>query len=764
MAKLKIGDTPRRVEDARFLTGGGCYVDDMQVEAMAHAVILRSPHAHADIRGIDIAAAKSRDGVLDILTGGDLAAAGIGPIQPYEQVNVYNGQPFNFPTQHPLAIDRVRYLGEPVAIVIAESREVALDAAEQISVDYAPLPVTTTIEEALAAAEEGDGENPICLEWAVGDGAATAAAFDRAAHITRLDLRNHRIITNSMEPRGAIGVFDTDTGRYTLHVSAQSLHMARDRVAETLGVENTKVRLIAPDVGGGFGVKNFMYAEQVLLLWAARVVGQPVKWINARSDGFVSDHQARDHVAHAELALDGDGRFLALKVRGWGNLGAYLAGSMARIHTEQFATLPGGPYKISAVHVEVGAVYTNTVPIGVTRGPGFAEFANIMERLVDRAAAETGHDRGELRRLNLVTTEAMPFTNAVGATMDTGAFADNLAAATARAEDGFAERRAASEAAGRLRGLGIAYHIKATFGAPDENVELRFDEDDAITFTTGTQAIGQGHETSFPQIISNLLGVPTEDIRYRAGDTDLIPKGGGHGSSRATYMAGTALYLASEQIKDKGRRIAARLLEAAEADIEFSEGEFAVAGTDRSVALMTVAREARQAGEPLDVLQDFTREHHTFPNGCHIAEVEIDRETGVTTLDHYTSVDDFGTMINPLLVSGQVHGAIAQGVGQALMEQAVYDTGSGQLLSGSFMDYCLPRADDLPSFDSSFNGIPCATNPLGVKGSGEAGAIAGFPAVANAVLDALKPYGIEQFDGPATPETVWRLIQDAAQS
>lgn len=760
MPTLKIGDTPRRVEDARFVTGAGCYVDDMQPDGLLHAVVLRSPHAHADISAVDVTAAAAMDGVAAVLTGDDLDAAGIGPLQPYEQVNVYSDEPFQFPTQYPLARDRVRYVGEPVALVIAADRDRALDAAEHIEVDYAPLPAVTRIQDAL---EANDPER-ICLEWSVGDRRAANVAFEAAAHVTRLDTHNHRIVTNSMEPRGAIGAFDSATGRYTLHVSAQSLHMARDRVAETLGVEASKVRLVAPDVGGGFGVKNFMYPEMVLLCWAARVAGRPVKWINARSDGFVSDHQARDNDAHAELALDRDGNFTALRVRSWGNLGAYLTGSMARIFTEQFVKLPGGPYRIPAVQVDVGAVYTNTVPTGVTRGPGFAEFANIMERLVDRAAVETGRDPAALRRQNLVDASAMPHTNAVGAVMDSGHFSENVAAAVDRAADGYDARKQASTAGGKIRGLGLAYHIKATFGAPEENVELRFDDDDCLTFTTGTQAIGQGHETSFPQIISDLLGVPTEDIRYRAGDTDLIPKGGGHGSSRATFMAGTAIHMASERIKEKGRHVAARMLEAAAADIEFSAGAFGIAGTDRAVPLMAVAAQARADGEPLDTYQEFTREHHTFPNGCHVAEVEIDRDTGVVTLARYTAVDDYGTTINPMLVTGQVHGAIAQGVGQALLEHAVYDRDSGQFLAGSFMDYGMPRADDLPSFDVTLDGIPCATNPLGVKGSGEAGAIAGFPAVANAVLDALRPYGVTALDGPATPETVWQLINGSGKA
>ncbi len=757
MAKLKIGDTPRRTEDLRFITGSGCYVDDLRPAGLVHAVVVCPDHARADIRSIDTAAALAAPGCLAVLTGQDQAVAGIGPIEPSERANLYSGEPFHYPTQHPLAIDRVRYAGQPVALVIAATRNQALDAAALVSIDYAPLPAVTTI----AGALRSDARANTCLEWSVGDAQATDAAFQSAAHVTQLELHNHRIVTNSMEPRGAIGSFDTDTGRYTLHVSSQSLHVIRDRVAETLGVDSAKVRFVAPDVGGGFGVKNFIYPEMVLLCWAARVAGRPVKWINTRSESFLSDRPARDNDARAELALDANGQFAGLRVWSRGNLGAYLTASMARIYTEQFVKLPGGPYRIPAVFVDVGAVYTNTTSTGVTRGPGFAEFANIMERLIDQAAAETGRDAMALRAQNLIPAAAMPFTNAVGAVIDSGHFPANLSAAAERAFDGFAERLAASEAKGQHRGIGAAYHIKATHGVPEENVELRFDDDGKLTFTTGTQAIGQGHETSFPQIISDLLGVPAEDIRYQAGDTDLIAKGGGHGSSRATHMAGTAIFLASEQIKAKGRRIAADLLEAAEADIDFSDGAFQIAGTDRHVGLMQVAARAREVGSPLNTFQHYEREDHTYPNGCHIAEVEVDPETGVVTLARYTAVDDYGTVINPLLVAGQVHGTIAQGAGQALMEQAVYDGASGQLLSGSFMDYGMLRADDLPSFDVTLSGIPCATNPLGVKGSGEAGAIAGFPAVTNGVLNALRPYGITAIEGPATPGRLWNLIRQA---
>ncbi len=762
MAKLKIGEAPKRIEDTRFLMGRGRYLDDLVFDGMVHAVFLRSSHAHAHLRGVDAAAARTAPGVLAVLTGADQDAAGIEPLQPYERVNVYSNEPFRFPTQYALAKDRVRYVGEPIALVVAESETAARDAAEMIPVDYDPLPALTTIEAALAPGAVSiidDESRNICLEWQVGDKGATDAAMAAAAHVTRLDLHNHRVSVNPMEPRGAIGIHDPEQDKYTLHLSAQSLHMARDHVAAALGAAPSKVRFHAPDVGGGFGQKNFMYPEQVILLWAARVVGRPVKWVNARSEGFTADHPARDHTAQAELALDEDGNFLALRVVGWGNLGAYLCGGMARIHTEQFATLPGGPYVLPAVYLEVGAGYTNTVPIGVTRGPGFAESANILERLIDLAAAETGHDRLELRRRNLMPATAMPFKNTVGAVVDSGTFADNLAEAIDRAEAGFAERRSGAEARGYLRGLGFTYHIKATFGAPEENIEIRFDADDHLTFTTGTQSIGQGHETTFPQIVSALLGIPFERIRYRDSDTDLIAKGGGHGSSRATYMAGTAIHKAVQKIIAKGTVIAAQTLEAAETDIEFDDGQFRIAGTDRGIDILEVARLAREGdGESLDTYQDFTREAHTFPNGCHIAEVEVDPDTGRMTIERYTAVDDYGTIVNPMVIEGQVHGAIAQGLGQALKERVVYEASTGQLLTGSFMDYGLPRADEVPALDVTFNEIPCTTNPLGTKGSGEAGAIAGFPAIINAVLDALSPLGVRDFDGPATPENVWRRI------
>ena len=565
-----------------------------------------------------------------------------------------------------------------------------------------------------------------------------------------------------MEPRGCVGRFDAASGRYTLHVSSQNIHINRNHVARALGVEAARVRFIAPDVGGGFGAKNFAYAEHALILWAARRVDRPVKWIASRSEVFLSDHAARDVAAEAALALDRDGRFLALEVASVANLGAYMAGAGGGVQTYQYVHLQGTVYRLPSIALHVVAVLSNTAPIGVTRGPGFAETVNILERLIDAAALRFGFDRSELRRRNMVPADAMPMTNSFGFQVDSGTFPQTFDQALVRADlAGFAARRRESESAGRLRGMGFAYHIKGTGGPPDENVDVRFEADGTISLITGTQHIGQGHETTFPQILAHRLGVPNERIRLRQGDTDLIVAGGGHGSSRATYMGGTAMWRASDQIIAKGTALAADALEAAEADIRFADGSFVVSGTDRAIGLMEVAALGREKGQPLDTYHAWTREHLTFPNGAHVVEVEIDRETGRVTLARYSAVDDYGVLVNPMIATGQAHGAMAQGVGQALLEHAVYDAGSGQMVAGSFMDYALPRADDLPSFDLGFNGTPCTTNPLGVKGCGEAGAIAAFPAIANAILDALAPFGVEGFDGPATPDRIWQALRQA---
>ena len=765
MAVSTIGDSPRRREDLRFVTGRGAYLDDLRFDGLAQAVVLRSPHAHASIRSIDVAAAAQAPGVLAVLTAADAEADGLKPLRPYVEANVQTGEPFAFAPQPLLAADTVRFVGEPVALVVAGTLAQALDAAELIAVDYVPLPAVTTAEAACApGAPQISAEVPgnRCLDWRTGDWSAVEATFGQAAHIVRLRVDNHRVVTNPIEPRGCVGRFDPASSRYTLHVSSQNIHINRNHVARCLGVQAKEVRFVAPDVGGGFGAKNFAYAEHALVLWAARRTGRPVKWVASRSEVFVGDHAGRDMQAEATLALDAEGRFLALKVESFANLGAYMAGAGGGVQTYQYVHLQGTVYRIPSIALHVVAALTNTAPIGVTRGPGFAEAVNILERLIDAAALQAGFDRIELRRRNIVPGHEMPLINAFGFQVDSGAFGDTFDKALAHADlAGFADRRRDSERRGLLRGLGVAYHIKGTGGSPEENVDIRFEDDGTVSLITGTQHIGQGHETTFPQILAHRLGIPSELIRLCQGDTDLIASGGGHGSSRATYMGGTAIWRASDAIIAKGLTLAAEALEAAEADIRFENGRFTVSGTDRSVALLDLAILGRKKGRPLDTYHFWKREHLTFPNGGHVAEVEVDPDTGAVDLVRYTAVDDYGVMVNPMIVEGQAHGAMAQGIGQALMEHAVYDPESGQMITASFMDYALPRAGQLPAFALAFNPTRCTTNPLGVKGCGEAGAIAAFPAIVNAVLDALSPLGVEHLDGPATPSRIWQAIEAA---
>ena len=758
---FRIGSSPKRLEDHRLVRGKGQYFDDLSDLETLYAAVVRSNYAHGAIVGIDSSAAGSRPGVVAILTGRDQAAAGILPVWPHARVNDHNGEEFGYEPQPVLAIDRVRYVGEPVALVVARTRAEAENGAALVDVEVCELPA---VVDGKAALEPGAPEiservaRNACLDWQFGSQADVDAAFDQASYITELQTHNHRIVISPMEPRGARGSYDSETHTYELLLSSQNVHVIREHVARSLNVDPEAVRVRAPDVGGGFGVRNFAYGEYVLVLWAARELGRPVKWVNTRSEGFISDHQARDYYASAQLALDASGRFLGLRADSVFNAGAYLVGAGGRVPTFQYTTLPGGAYDIPAIHLKMAIALTNTAPIGVTRGPGFAEAVGVIERLIDKAASDHGFDRIALRRVNLANK--MPWRNAVGNTVDSGNFLNCLDVASQAADlRGFDERRQHSQSQGQLRGLGLAMHIKATGGAPDENIDLTFHHDGVI-LTTGTQAIGQGHETSFRQIVGGLLGLPASSIEYRAGDTSLIPMGGGHGSSRATYMAGTAISMAVDKVLAKGRRVAANALEAGVEDIEFADGAFTVAGTDRTLTLLEAARRARELGDPLDTYQYFVRDAMTYPNGCHVAEVEIDPETGKLVLERYTCADDYGVLVNPMIAEGQMHGAIAQGVGQAMMEHAVYAPDSGQPVTGSFMDYCLPRADDLPAFNINLAPTSCTTNPLGVKGCGEAGAIAGYPAVANAVLDALKPLGVTNFSGPATPFNLWRLIQN----
>lgn len=758
----KIGDAPKRREDHRFLTGRGAFLDGLHFDGMCHAVFLRSPYAHARIDAVDTLAARTAPGVIAVLTIEDAKADGLSPLMPNPVANPKTGTPFRFLPQPLLADGVVRHVGEPLAMIIAETVDQGLDAAEFIEVDYTPLEAVTTPDAARAPGApvlSAEAPGNICFDEHFGNREAVEEAIGTAAHVIELSIENPRIATNPMEPRGVIGAWDAETGRYTLHVSSQNIHLIRDVTAASLGVAAHAVRFIAPDVGGAFGVKNFAYTEFPLIAWAGRRAGRPVKWIATRSEMFLTDHQARDHRTASRLALDADGRFLALEIRSAVNLGAYLAGSSGVVQGTLFSHLAGTVYDIPAVSVQVSAVYSNTTPLGVTRAPGFSEASFVIERLIDTAARECGFEPVELRRRNFFRAEDMPITNALGETIDSGDFAACLDALLARADiDGFTARRAASEARGRLRGFGLACHIKATGGSPHENVEIRFGEDGTVTLISGTQSIGQGHQTSFPQIVSELLGVPDSAVRLVDGDTDRIPAGGGHGSSRSTYMAGTSMWRAARKIIDKGSVFAAEALEAAREDIRFADGRFSVAGTDRSIGLLDVAGMARDARAPLDTYDHWTREHLTFPNGAHAVEIEIDRETGALEIARYTAVDDYGVLVNPMIVRGQAHGATAQGLGQATLERVVVDPATGQPLAASFMDYAMPRAGDLPFFDVTFRSTPCTTNPLGVKGAAEAAVVGAPAAIANAVVDALGPFGIRHFDGAATPERIWRAM------
>jgi len=765
MGKFGIGQAVERVEDARLLTGRGRYTDDIALDNQAYAVVLRSPHAHAEIRGIDTAAAKAAPGVLGVYTAADIETAGLGTLPCMTDMTQDGRKKMVAPPRPVLASGRVRHVGEQVAFVVAETLAGAHAAAALIEIDYAPLPSVTDTGGATdpsAAQIWPDAERNTCFVWAAGDAAATDAAMAKADRVVTLALVNNRIIANPLEGRAAIG--DWDGKRFTLYTPSQGPHFIRSILARNIfKMSSRDFRIVTPDVGGGFGMKIFFYPEHALALFAARELGRPVKWVAERaSDGFLSDTQGRDHMTRMELALDRDSRFLGLRVRTTANLGAYLSNYAPFVAAEGGAMMLAGVYTTPAVHLEVTGVFTNTVPIDAYRGAGRPEAIYAVERTVDFAAREIGMDPAELRRRNFIPPEAMPFKTAMNAVYDSGRFARHLGEALALADqDGFAARKAASAKAGKLRGFGYAYYIEACGYGVGDAATVRIDRDGGATVLVGNQSNGQGHETAYAQIVADRLEIDIGLIRVVQGDTDVIARGSGTGGSRALAEGGVATLRATESVIEKGKEIAADKLEVAVADIEITGGAFRVVGTDR---MLTLAETVEAAGaDGLSADDRFMGDVPTFPNGCHVCEVEIDRETGVPAIVAYNVVDDFGTVVNPNLLRGQVHGGIGQGVGQAMTEKCVYDRESGQLVSGSLMDYCLPRADDLPGLAIALrDDVPCATNPLGIKGAGEAGAIGAPPAVINAIVDALSEFGVRHIDMPATPEAIWRAIRGAA--
>jgi aerobic carbon-monoxide dehydrogenase large subunit len=766
-----IGRSLHRIEDFRFLTGRGRYVEDIDLPGQLHAAVLRSPHGHAAIDRIDRAAAAAMSGVHGVFTVADLDADRIGKLPCIAQVATIG--PLIVPPRDALARDRVRHVGDPVAFVVADTREQARDAAERISVAYRPLPAVVDAAAALASGapqlwEEAPGN--LSYRFERGDKAAVDAAFARAGHIIEIELVNNRLVVAPIEPRAAIGSYDRAEDRLELLLTGQGVHSLRQQLATAVfHMAPEKIVVHAPDVGGGFGVKNFLYPEWVLVLWAARKLGRPVKWVAERSEEFVSSAQGRDNHTQARLALDREGRFLALEVQTAANLGAYLSTNGPGSSTNSTASAMGGVYAIPAVFMSVRGAFTNTVPIDAYRGAGKPEANYVTERLVDRAARQLRLDPIELRRRNLICE--FPYRSGLGVTIDCGRFAANLEETARRiAADNFGERRREAAARGRLRGLGTACFLETSRGTPGERAEIRFAADGKVELVLGTQSNGQGHETSYPQIAADLLGLPVSAFRYVQADTRTVQSGNGHGGARSMHMGGAALHQAAQMVVAKGRAIAAHLLQADGGDITFAGARFAVGGGERGIELMAVAAAARDAAnlpdgmEPgLDADAFNPCDVFTFPSGCHAAEVEIDPDTGRVSLEAYAAIDDYGRLINPMLTRGQVQGGLAQGIGQAMLEHTVYDAASGQLLSGSLSDYALPRAADLPSLEVTLEPLPTAVNPLGVKGSGQAGCIGAPQTIVNAILDALAPLGIDHIDMPATPERIWRAIRTAMQ-
>lgn len=773
MTKFGVAQSVRRVEDPRLLKGEGSYTDDITLPGMTFGAVLRSPHAAARIGAIDTAAALAVPGVLGVWTGADLAADGIGDLPCLIKLKNRDGSAQVSPPRPALAVGAVHHVGDPVAFVVAETAAAARDGAEAIAVEYDTLPSVTDLATALDAGvaqvwEEAPGN--VCFDWETGQKDKTEALFRAAAHVTRLTVVNNRIVVSSMEARAALAAFDAASGRWTLRTNTQGGWSLKQMLGEAVfGTDQEKFRIITPDVGGGFGMKLFLYPEHVLTCYAARQLNRPVKWTSERSEAFLSDTQGRDHITLGELAVDKEGRFLALRVRNVANMGAYLSNYAPFIPTMAGTGVLASVYGFEAVYANVIGVFTHTVPVDAYRGAGRPESNYLVERLIDAAARELKIDRAELRRRNMVGPEAMPYTTPMGKIYDSGDFRVVLDAALKTTDwAGFEARRAEAAKRGRRRGIGLAYYLEATGGSPSERAEIRFAEDGYVDVYVGTQSTGQGHETAYVQLTVDRLGVPGELVRVKQGDTDTIPEGGGTGGARSLYSEGQAIFATAATVIEKGRRAAADALEAAPADIVFEAGRFSIVGTDRGIDILELAAtvRARVAGgedvATLDAAEVAQIKAHTFPNGCHIAEVEVDPETGMVAVVRYSVTDDVGRAVNPLIVRGQVHGGVAQGYGQAVLERTAFDPESGQLLSGSFMDYALPRAADLPDIEVDLIEVPCGTNPLGVKGAGEAGAVGSPPAVMNAIVDALSVLGVAHIDMPATPERVWKAVAGAA--
>jgi aerobic carbon-monoxide dehydrogenase large subunit len=770
MTKFGLAQSVRRVEDPRLLKGGGRYTDDIVLPGMLHGIVVRSPHAAAKLGTIDTTAAASVAGVKAIYTASDLKADGIGPLPCAAPVQNRDGSDMANPPHFALAQGAVRHVGDPVAFILADTAAAARDAAELVVVDYDIQPSITDmahVTDADAPLVWPDVKQNIAFDWGIGDNAATDALFASAAHVTRLTVVNNRVVVASMEARASIADYDPASDRWTLYANTQGGWLIKNLIGAVFNTEPAKFRVITPDVGGGFGMKAFLYPEHVLTCYAARKLRQPVKWASDRGEAFLADTQGRDNITLGELAIDKDGKFLALRTRNVANMGAYLSTFAPYIPTLAGGAVLSGVYGFQQIFANVLGVFTHTMPVDAYRGAGRPESNYLLERLVDAAARELNIDRAELRRRNMVPQSAMPHATPVGKTYDTGDFAMVLDAALKQMDyAGFAARRAEAAKRGKRRGIGLAYYLEVTMGDPTERAEIRFAEDGFVDVYVGTQSTGQGHETGYIQLTSQRLGLDGEKIRVRQGDTDTIPVGGGTGGSRSLYSEGHAIMLTADTVIDKGRQAAAEVLEAASADIAFADGRFSIVGTDRGIDIIALAATQRQkaaAGEQattLDAAEVATVAEHTFPNGCHMAEVEVDPETGVVEIVRYRVCDDFGKTVNPMIVRGQVHGGVSQGLGQALLERTSFDA-SGQLLTGSFMDYALPRADDFPDIEVDLLEVPSVSNPLGVKGAGEAGSVGSPPALINAIIDALSLDGVTHIDMPATPESVWQAMSAA---